>query len=154
MPDLPDQEIESFRLTQTRDGRPQWVLTAERASIYESKDTVHAPQLEIEFYGGEGEIVSVLTANGGTLFRKTNNMEATGNVVVVRTDGTTLKTEQLRWNEEREKIESDVYVEVTKGSDVMTGEGLECDIDLENIKVKRNFKAYVLTETGERVPDE
>lgn len=153
-PQLPDQEIDGFTLIQTRDGEKQWSLAADHALIYDETDRVEAEELRIEFFNAEGLVVSVLTATRGILMRKTNDMEALGNVVVTRDDGTTLRSERLSWNDVKRKIETREFVEVTKGDDVMTGVGLECDADLENIRVKSEFKAYVRTPADELVEEE
>jgi LPS export ABC transporter protein LptC len=149
-----DQEIDGFTLTQTREGERVWSLRAANALIYEDADRVEMADLRVDFFDGEGGTRSTLTADEGVLSRRTNDMEATGNVVVYAADGTVLTTERLTWNERTGKIESDRPVRVTRGRDVMTGVGVEADPDLRNIRVKSDFKAYVRTEEGTLVEDE
>lgn len=148
-----DQEIDGFSLTQTRDGTRLWVLTADNALVFERADQVELTDLRIDFFTEEGDVRSTLTADKGFLSRRTNDMEVRGDVVVYAADGTVLTTETLSWNERTERIESDERVRVTKGSDVMTGIGVEADPDLTNIRVKSEFRAYVRTPEGELVED-
>jgi len=149
----PDQEIDHFTLTQTREADRLWVLRAVHARIYEKADRVETSNVRIDFYGDNDEVQSTLTADYGTLLRRTNDIEAIGNVVVTAEDGTILKTEKLAWNERLGKISTEEEVEITKGDDVMTGVGMESDPDLTNIKVKRDFKAYVKTPEGELIEE-
>jgi LPS export ABC transporter protein LptC len=153
-PLLPDSEIEGFKLTQTRGGEKLWVLTASRALVYEEADRVELSRLRVDYFDEEGDVRSTLTATEGLLKRRTSDMEARGNVVVVAHDGTRLVTERLTWNERTGKIESDRFVRVTQGDDVFTGVGIEADPDLKNIKVKSDFKAFVRTPDGQLVEEE
>jgi LPS export ABC transporter protein LptC len=141
----PDQEIERFALTQTRDGEKVWTLSAGHASVYEDAGRVEMTGVRVVYFDGKGGVRSTLTAADGILMRRTNDMEAMGNVVLTAADGTRLTTEKLSWTERTGKIESDRLVRVVQGEDVFTGVGLEADPDLKNIKVKSEFKAYVLT---------
>jgi LPS export ABC transporter protein LptC len=150
----PDQEIDGFTLTQTREGQRVWSLRAANALVYDDADRVEMTDLRLDFFDEKGDPQSTLTADEGTLSRRTNDMEATGNVVVYAADGTVLTTERLTWNEMTGKIESDQRVTVTKGRDVMKGVGVEADPDLKNIRVKSRFKAYVRTEEGTLVEEE
>jgi len=150
---LADQEVDGFTLTQTREGTRVWSISADHALIYEDADRVEMIVLRIDFFDDDGEVRSTLTANEGILARRTNDMEAIGNVIVYAADGTILTTDRLSWNERKGKVESDRPVRVTKGDDVMIGVGVEADPDLKNIKVKSGFKAFVRTPEGELVEE-
>jgi LPS export ABC transporter protein LptC len=152
-PQVPDQEIERFTLTQTREGERLWTLSAAQASVYEDAGRVEMTGVRIVYFDGKGNVRSTLTAANGLLMRHTNDMEALGNVVLTAADGTRLTTERLSWTERTGKIESDRLVRVTQGEDVFTGVGLEADPDLKNLKVKSEFKAYVRTPEGELVEE-
>jgi len=150
---LPDHEIDGFELIQTREGARLWKLKARRALIFEDADRVEMESVRIDYFNDRGDTRSTLTAKNGLLRRKTNNMEARGDVVVTADDGTILTTQKLTWNERTGKIESDEFVRVTKGSDVFTGVGVEADPDLKNMRVKSEFRAYVRSPEGELVEE-
>ena len=148
-----DQEIDGFSLTQTRDGEKMWVLSADHALVFEEAGRVEMTTFRVDFFNESGDVRSTLTARNGLLLRRTNDMEAYGNVIVVSEDGTRLATERLTWNERTGKIESDRFVRVVQGRDEFTGVGLEADPDLKNIRVHSEFKAYVRTPEGELVEE-
>ena len=152
-PTLPNQEIDGFSLTQTRDGQKMWILTADHALVFEDAGRVEMTRFRVDFFDDHGGVRSTLTAREGLLRRRTNDMEAFGNVIVTSEDGTTLATERLTWNERTGKIESDRFVRVVQGRDEFTGVGLEADPDLKNIRVHSEFKAYVRTPEGELVEE-
>jgi LPS export ABC transporter protein LptC len=150
---VPDQEIDGFSLTQTRDGEKMWVLSADHALVFEDAGRVEMTRFRVDFFNDSGEVRSTLTARDGLLMRRTSDMEAFGNVLVTSSDGTRLTTERLTWNERTGKIESDRFVRVVQGRDEFTGVGLEADPDLKNIRVQSEFKAYVRTPEGELVEE-
>lgn len=151
---VPDQEIDGFSLTQTRDGLKVWVLKADRALVFEEPGRVEMTAFRVDFFKDDGDVRSTMTAREGLLLQRTNDMEAFGDVVVYADDGTTLTTQRLTWNERTGKIESDRFVRVVQGRDEFTGVGIEADPDLKNIKVKSEFKAYVRTPDGELIEED
>jgi LPS export ABC transporter protein LptC len=151
---LPDQEIDGFSLTQTREGQRVWVLKAEQALVFEDAGRVEMTSFRVDFFQESGDVRSTLTARNGLLMRRTNDMEAFGNVLLFAKDGTRLTTERLTWNERTGKIESDRFVRVVQGKDEFTGVGITADPDLKNIRVLSEFKAYVRAEDGELVEED
>ena len=150
---VPDQEIEGFALTQTRDGEKMWVLSADHALVFEDAGRVEMTKFRVDFFDDMGGVRSTMTARNGFLMRRTSDMEAFGDVVVTSEDGTRLTTERLTWDERTGRIESDRFVRVVQGRDEFTGIGLEADPDLKNIRVHSEFKAYVRTPEGELVEE-
>jgi LPS export ABC transporter protein LptC len=75
-------------------------------------------------------------------------MLAYGNVVAVTFKGEVLETDSLRYLNEADKIVSDSFVKLTRGRDVVTGIGLECDHTLESVDIKKDVHAIVIEEDG------
>ncbi len=151
---LADQEIDGFALTQTRDGQKEWVLRADRALVFEEAGRVEMTAFRVDFFTESGDVRSTLTARNGLLMRRTNDMEAFGDVLLYAEDGTRLTTERLTWNERTGKIQSDRFVRVVQGRDEFTGVGIEADPDLKNIRVLSEFEAFVRTPDGELVEED
>jgi len=146
---LPNQEITDFVLRETNEsGRLTWIFRATEARIYEARDDVEARGIHIDFYDGSGRVSSVLSAERAVIQRRTNDMHATGNVVVRNSDGHELHTEELQYSSERDKIFTDKFVRVIRGRDLLTGYGLETDPDLEGgqFEIQREFRATVRDE--------
>ena len=74
---------------------------------------------------------AVLTANYAIYYENRELWEAKGNVVVEKSDGKTLYTQQLFWNARTKKIYSNVDSKVVQGQDVFIGEGFESDDKFE-----------------------
>ena len=65
--------------------------------------------------------------------------EAKGNVVVEKSDGKTLYTQQLFWNARTDKIYSNVDSKIVQnnGRDVFIGEGFESDEEFKDWRFRR-----------------
>lgn len=81
----------------------------------------------------------VLTANYAINYEKRELWEAKGNVVVEKSDGKTLYTQQLFWNAKTGKIYSNVDSKVVQknGREVFIGEGFESDEAFKDWRFRR-----------------
>ncbi|UCG53117.1 MAG: LPS export ABC transporter periplasmic protein LptC, partial [Candidatus Latescibacterota bacterium] len=130
----------------------QWRLTAPRAHRYKEEKLIVLEQPTIEFYDKEGAISTKLVSDAGEYYEDKRDMLAYGNVVVESVDGDVLETDSLLWDNSRNKILSNCFVRLTRGRDVITGYGMECDQDLNSVDIKRDVKATVVDEKGEISP--
>lgn len=82
---------------------------------------------------------AVLTANYAINYEKRELWEAKGNVVVEKSDGKTLYTQQLFWNARTGKIYSNVDSKIVQnnGRDVFIGEGFESDEEFKDWRFRR-----------------
>jgi len=150
----PSQEIGQFTLRETdAEGRLTWVLQAATAEVFEERDEVEAQTIHIDFYGEDGQVTSVLTADRGVVVRRSNDMRALGHVVVRNAAGDELLTEELAYDAPREKITTEAFVTLIRGRDVLTGYGLEADPDLAagTFEIQRDVRATVRDLPGDRL---
>ena len=82
---------------------------------------------------------AVLTANYAIYYENRELWEAKGNVVVEKSDGKTLYTQQLFWNARTKKIYSNVDSKIVQnnGRDVFIGEGFESDEEFKDGRFRR-----------------
>lgn len=82
---------------------------------------------------------AVLTANYAIYYEKRELWEAKGDVVVEKSDGKTLYTQQLFWNARTKKIYSNVDSKIVQrgGTDVFIGEGFESDEEFKDWRFRR-----------------
>lgn len=85
------------------------------------------------------EVDAVLTANYAIFYIDRELWEAKGNVVVEKSDGKTLYTQQLFWNARTKKIYSNVDSKIVQnnGRDVFVGEGFESDEEFKDWRFRR-----------------
>ncbi len=82
---------------------------------------------------------AVLTANYAIYYENQELWEAKGNVVVRKSDGKTLYTQQLFWNARTDKVYSNVDSKIVQnnGRDVFIGEGFESDASFKEWRFRR-----------------
>ena len=82
---------------------------------------------------------AVLTANYAIYYENRELWEAKANVVVEKSDGKTLYTQQLFWNARTKKIYSNVDSKIVQnnGRDVFIGEGFESDEEFKDWRFRR-----------------
>lgn len=82
---------------------------------------------------------AILTANYAIYYENRELWEAKGNVVVEKSDGKTLYTQQLFWNARTKKIYSNVDSKIVQnnGRDVFIGEGFESDEEFKDWRFRR-----------------
>ena len=146
--ELPDQEVSDFEATETDQGAVQWKMYARSASTYRARNTVVARGLRIDFFGDKGERASTLTAREGEMNDLTHDMLARGEVVIQTTEGTRMTTDQLRFLNKAQRIQTESFVRVDRRGDVLTGWGFESDPELKDFQFKRQVKATVQTRSG------
>jgi LPS export ABC transporter protein LptC len=89
--ETPDQQVGDFSLTESVQGTKKWTLWAQWAAIYNERAQVQARNVRIDFFEESGKKFSELKADSGIIYQKTNDMEATGDVVVRTDEGITLE---------------------------------------------------------------
>ncbi len=145
---IPDETVTDFATQESDSGRVQWTLRAPRADRFNARNVFVMDDPTIEFYDRMGNLQTTLTADKGEYLLDSHDMLAYGNVVAVSFKGEVLETDSLRYLNEKDKIVSDSFVRLTRGRDVVTGIGLECDHTLESVQIKKNVHAVVIEEDG------
>ena len=147
-PEVPDQVVSQFTLTETVNGQLRWRLTARGASTYRGLGVIRATGVTIDFYDDGGGVYSHLTAREGEIRTATNDMAARGDVVVTTQTGTRVETESLRFLNRAQRIVSDERVTVRRGGDVLSGVGFESDPSLERWEFRQQVRAQVTSPSG------
>ncbi len=93
--------------------------------------------VEIEFYDGDMEVSSRLTANYAISYEDEGIMEAKGNVILINELGEQLNTEHLIWDEKTGKIHSEEFVKITTADEIIMGEGFESNQSFTKFKIKK-----------------
>jgi LPS export ABC transporter protein LptC len=74
-------------------------------------------------YDQNKKIISQMSGNRGKYFDNEKRWEANGNVVLVNSEGDTLRSEELKYHETEDLIFSDQFVSIKKGDQYITGTG-------------------------------
>jgi LPS export ABC transporter protein LptC len=91
--------------------------------------------VKVRFFNRDGKQTSVLTSDEGNVDEVNNNLEARKNVIVISSDASQMKTEQLFWDNQRQLIYTPAYVQITSAKDKLQGHGFESDQSLKNYRI-------------------
>lgn len=129
----PDQESWNTTITLTKNGQKRALVLAGHLTKNNNEALIMMDDsVDVDFFNDEQSHLSHLTAQWAQVNENTNDLLASGNVVVVSDSGVTLYTEELRWDHQRERIVSEVFITFVQDQDTLTGIGFESDSDLKN----------------------
>jgi len=148
-PKVPDQESFGVTVTEFKGDTKKWIFYADYVATYNDSRLSKAKKIKIDFFDETGNRFSTLTADSGLIMEKSKDLIAQGNVVMVSNDGTRLETEELKWDNRKGKVVSDLFVRITQGDNVITGIGLESDPRLEHFEIKNRIRGRVYEKLDE-----
>jgi LPS export ABC transporter protein LptC len=149
--ETPDEVYTDFVTQESDSGVVLWRLTAPRGDRFKDKRLVVLHQPRVVFYDERGETRTTLVSDAGEYYEDRRDMLAYGNVVVQSVEQEVLETDSLFWDNRRRKIFSDSFVKLTRGDNVVTGYGLECDADLSSVEIKREHSGVIVDEEDDLV---
>ncbi|HTP12294.1 MAG TPA: LPS export ABC transporter periplasmic protein LptC [Bacteroidota bacterium] len=133
---LPQQESWNSRITLSDSGKVRAVIDAGYLCSYEgSRQTQMSEGVVVHFFDTDGNQTSVLTSQRANVDEATNDLEAIGNVVVVSSDSTKLRTEHLYWDNKRQLVHTPEFVRINSPTEALQGHGFESDQNLRHYKV-------------------
>jgi LPS export ABC transporter protein LptC len=136
--DSADQVLIGMTHYMTEGGVQRARVRADTAYFFSGTQRAELRTVHVTFYDVVGLATSTLTAREGTHHWRTGDMEARGNVVVVRNkDGGTMRTEVMTYNQARNEVSSDKPFVFDSPDRHIEGEGFTSDPEFKNITAKR-----------------
>lgn len=131
----PDQVVEDGEHVITAQGVKKAILVAEQLHFYNQAGKVFGDTIQVSFFDDSGQFQSMLTALEGEMSQRSDDMIARGNVVV-RGSGSTIRTEELHYDPQRNLVTSDKPTEIFQQGNQIRGQGVESDPALTNIRIR------------------
>ena len=138
------QKLLAFSLSGTEEGRKKWDIEGESADLL-SSELVELSNITGKTYNKEKVIT--ITADSGTLDRKSNDVKLRSNVVAVTDDGARLTTDKLNWNAQKEEVWTKDIVKVERDNIKVKGAGIEGHPNLEKVKFTRDVTIDIAPST-------
>jgi len=130
----PSQILQNFEMQDIHSGVIAMKLKSIEGRMFDQSHIADVEKPLVTFYK-QGKVSSVMNAPQGRVYMQTHAVDAWGGVTVVNADSTTLTTDKLSYDPQRQKIISKDAVRVEKPDSVTDGIGLEADPDLTHIKM-------------------
>lgn len=115
-----------FETFYTDSGVVKYHLKAPKLLIYDDPKQPYNDFPEgflMQRYDQNKKIISEMSGNRGKYFEREKRWEANGNVVLVNSEGDTLRSEELKYHQNEDLIFSDQFVSIRKGDHYITGSG-------------------------------
>lgn len=132
--DSADQVLLGMTHYVTEAGVQRARVRADTAYFFSPTQRAELRNVHVTFYDAQGVATSTLTAREGTHYWRTGNMEARGDVVVVRNrDGGTMRTEVMSYDQRRNEVSSDYPFVFDAPDRHIKGRGFTSDPEFRNI---------------------
>ncbi|MGM0530073.1 MAG: LPS export ABC transporter periplasmic protein LptC [Bacteroidota bacterium] len=137
---FPDQSMTNAAIKHTTNGRLKVKVTSPEINRYSSVEephTIFPHGLNVRFYDSTQTVESRITANYAIYHENDDRWEAKNNVVTINSEGDTLNTEYLIWDQNKEIIHTDRYVRITTKDGIIQGKGFEANQNFTNWSIKK-----------------
>lgn len=146
------EESENLAIVESENGRKSYRFTTPLLEGYTlGRDPYREFRkgIDITTYKDDSltTVNATLRANYAIYYENRKLWEVKGNVVVTKSDGTRLYTQQLFWNSITKRIYSNVDTKVVTDTDTFIGEGFESDEELNDLHFRR-FKSKMMVDTA------
>ncbi len=137
-----NQAVEStydVEMTITDSGKVVMTMTSPQIDKYMvNREYMEMPKgIHIVFYDSIGGVRSTLDADYAISYSGSKIMEAKNNVVAVNSEGKTLYTEELIWDQRKHKIYTENEVKIVTQKEILFGDGLTADENFSNWHISR-----------------
>ena len=134
----PIEQIKGAELLHTENGKVKVRLVASRIERFQDIQPalIFPAHLEVYFYNDSSQLQSTLMADYASIDEEKKIMLAQNNIILISSEDKKLETDELIWDEKKNKIYTDKKVKITTGKEVIYGEGFTSTPD---------FKQYSIT---------
>ena len=133
----PSAFLEGNKLVEKKNGKVIWELTANTIAIDPTSGKIALVDVKAVFYREDGNKLNV-TAKNGSFDNKTRDMDLSGEVNAVSTDGGKLTADKVDWRQKEELIIAKGNVRLEKTDVVATAQEAQTDKALEQIRLSGN----------------
>jgi LPS export ABC transporter protein LptC len=135
--DSADQVLIGMTHYVTEAGIQRARVRADTAYFFSGTQRAELRNVHVTFYDATGSPTSTLTAREGTQYWRTGDMEARGNVVLIRgKDGATMRTEAMRYSQAKNEVTSDYAFTFDSPTQHLRGIGFTSDPEFRNVQTK------------------
>lgn len=133
--DSADQVMFGAKFNLTDSGVLRAELTSDTAFFFDDNTRVELAPVSTIFYTTTGSKSAVLTSRRGEYRTQSGLMTARGDAVVNSVDGRRLRSEELKYDQNRNEISSDSAFVLTEPTRRLEGVGFRSDPALQNVRV-------------------
>jgi len=120
----------------------------EHGDFFSQENELRVENCSFVYYDRNGEKLSSGSSKRAVLYQDESLLIAEEDVVVISAvNGARLDTEYLEWIGKEDRFSTDRFVTITrKNGDILTGMGMDADVALQFITIKKNVKGSIRPE--------
>jgi len=140
---VPDIILYDFTYRFMDKGKPVWILYSKKAEVFRDEDLIKVDGVHLVFYKN-GKQDTILDSRFGEVREQKKLLTAISNVILKTSDGSTLYTEILHWDDNISKLYTDAPIKIVRSNgDIVEGIGMEAYHNLEKLVIKRRVKGLI-----------
>ncbi|HBP87775.1 MAG TPA: LPS export ABC transporter periplasmic protein LptC [Nitrospirales bacterium] len=144
-----DAWIQGFTYRQTRSGSTKWVVDANQAKVFDKEHIAKLQTVQVRLFDGEFQNEQLqITSEEGVMNTSSNDFELVSKnkkTVMTFEAGYQVFSDKLTWNEKARQIHTTDRVTIKGDGLIITGTGLEGDVDNNEFHLLRNVRAEVVS---------
>lgn len=145
--DGPMREGENIEMLYSEKEKITVKIISKRISEFQSGDRSFPEGVYIEFFGEDGSVTSTLSANMAYYFKAEQKWRAQGKVEVKNIEKEEqLNSEELFWFPATKKINTDKFVTIRNGREVIYGTGLDAKQDMSEYRILKPEGDFAIEE--------
>ena len=143
----PIEHIKGAQLLHTENGKVKVRVLANSIERFQDiqPGLIFPNQLEVYFYNDSSQLQSTLIADYASIDEEKKIMLAKNNVILISIDDKKLETDELVWDEKKNKIYTDKKVKITTGKEVVFGEGFTSTTDFKEYSITKVHGTFDFT---------
>ena len=143
----PIEKIKGAELLHTENGKVKVKVVASIIERFQDiqPSLIFPDHLEVYFYNDSSQLQSTLIANYASIDEEKKVMCAQNNVLLISSDDKKLETDELIWDEKKNKIYTDKKVKITTGKEVVYGEGFTSTPDFKQYSITKIHGTFDFT---------
>ena len=143
----PIEQIKGAQLLHTENGKVKVKVLANSIERFQDFQPalIFPNKLEVYFYNDSSHLQSTLIADYASIDEEKKIMLAKNNVILISTDDKKLETDELVWDENKNKIYTDKKVKITTGKEVVFGEGFTSTTDFKEYSITKVHGTFDFT---------
>jgi len=140
----PIEEIKGAELLHTEYGKVKVRVVANSLERFQDIQPalIFSDNLEVYFYNDSSQLQSTLMADYASIDEVKKIMMAKNNVILISSDDKKLETDELIWDEKKNKIYTDKKVKIITGKEVIYGEGFTSTPDFKQYSITKIYGTF------------
>jgi LPS export ABC transporter protein LptC len=144
--DGPLAEVENFVMYYSDSAKMVLRLTAPKQNEMQNGDKIFPDGMHVVFYENEKE-TSTIDSKYGILSKETGIYTLRDDVVVInKTEGKKINSEELNWEHEKKRIFTDKFVKIETPTEILMGNGLEANEDFSRYRILKPTGTFTINQ--------